>query len=269
MRNLSERGGPGKLRAYWEKIVHRVVERLGEGPVYKIQPERGSKSMRVLHRNLLLPVNDLPLEEELLVAEKIRPSRPKLPSNSIDQMGTDSSDEEQEYTYPYNLRSRIPCYRLVNPQRPQPAIPQVPEQRELVNLSQNSQNQPKLRATAQEFCPPQKQETEMEPITVEQGPEPVEREQGPEPVEREPDRREGMDEENTVEGNGVRRSQRRTKPVTRLTYDVLGQPSYHHCSANVNPFLISQPMPETLSFPTFPYSIYPQLYYPNVYNLVQ
>lgn len=47
VRNLSERGGPGKLRAYWEK---------------KGETETGERTLRVLHHNLLLPVNDLPLE---------------------------------------------------------------------------------------------------------------------------------------------------------------------------------------------------------------
>ncbi|KAL2089169.1 hypothetical protein ACEWY4_016068 [Coilia grayii] len=63
IRNLTERGGPGKFRSFWEEKVHVVVKRKHpESPVYEVKPEDGQGRTRVLHRNLLLPCDFLPVE---------------------------------------------------------------------------------------------------------------------------------------------------------------------------------------------------------------
>ena len=56
VKNLSQRGGTGKLRSYWEDQIYRVVSPIGdEAVVYKIKPENAdSKQERILHRNMLL-----------------------------------------------------------------------------------------------------------------------------------------------------------------------------------------------------------------------
>lgn len=62
VRNLSERGGPGKLREYWEDTVHVVKKRVADGLVYKLMPENGGNRVRTLHRHLLHLANDLPVD---------------------------------------------------------------------------------------------------------------------------------------------------------------------------------------------------------------
>ena len=58
VRNVSERGGSGKLRCGCGDTIHQVVERKGkDSPVYEIdiKPETGVGCRRVINRNLLLP----------------------------------------------------------------------------------------------------------------------------------------------------------------------------------------------------------------------
>ena len=51
VKNVSERGGPRKLRSFWE-----------DSSVYEVHPESDPNRKRVLHGNLLLPCPLLPYE---------------------------------------------------------------------------------------------------------------------------------------------------------------------------------------------------------------
>lgn len=63
VRNLTEKGGPGKLRSFWEDKVYMVAQRKHpDTPVYGIKPETRKRSVRVMHKNLLLPCDFLPVE---------------------------------------------------------------------------------------------------------------------------------------------------------------------------------------------------------------
>lgn len=64
VRNMSELEGPGKLCSYWEDQVHVVVSQKGENsPVYEVRPEHGTERDRILHHNILMPCNALPLAQ--------------------------------------------------------------------------------------------------------------------------------------------------------------------------------------------------------------
>lgn len=64
IRNLNEKGGPGKLRSFWEDRVYVVTQRKHtDSPVYELKPENGKGRVRVMHRNLMLPCDFLPVEE--------------------------------------------------------------------------------------------------------------------------------------------------------------------------------------------------------------
>ena len=60
IKNLSERGGTGKIRSFWEDNIHLIVEPIGDSSVvYKFKPEKGSGRTRIVHRNILLPCDTL------------------------------------------------------------------------------------------------------------------------------------------------------------------------------------------------------------------
>lgn len=100
LRNLSERGGPGKLRSHWEDCVYTVISRKSpDGPVYEIRPEKGGQS-RVVHRNLLLPCDSLPVEKPDTKDSQMKKRKHSVKSRKVPEQQHDldsGSDDDERY----------------------------------------------------------------------------------------------------------------------------------------------------------------------------
>ena len=98
IKNVRERGGPGKLRGYYEEKVYRVVERKEEGPVYVIEPERGGER-RTVHRNLLFHCSenlpDEPVASTPVKKKKSEESKEPAEEQEDHQIMRDSDESEQ------------------------------------------------------------------------------------------------------------------------------------------------------------------------------
>jgi hypothetical protein len=92
VRNLLEKGGPGKLRSYWEQEIYVVVDRPKDDlPVYDVKKLNGTGRVRRLHRSLLLLCNSLPIPDDCRRSKARTRRQQKRRNGNITSESSDSS----------------------------------------------------------------------------------------------------------------------------------------------------------------------------------
>ena len=108
VRNMTPRGGTGKLRNHWEEHIHVVIRQVGKDiPVYEVKPEQGKGRLRILHRNLLLPCDYLPLEVQPKAAPKKKERKTETVAENASQE-EECDEDEWRYYYEPVVQSQVP-----------------------------------------------------------------------------------------------------------------------------------------------------------------
>ncbi|TWW58129.1 Retrovirus-related Pol polyprotein from transposon 17.6 [Takifugu flavidus] len=243
----------GVVRANLELIGRkRFIEWLKrwETDLFTEFNQKQENALSVLHRNLLLPVNDLPLEvPPSQSAPRQRQRQTDCYRNNRETVEQESEHSEEEEEYTYCLRT-IPVYsrRRVRPASPQSNPPDelrpiAPEFQPLRHTEMSTEQQrdpvtvpdPVQTPDQQAAVPPPAQEVQGELITDDTAEEADSREQE--------DNDEPAVELSEEEVQPVRRSARAQRPREMLTYDTLGQPSYQSWGPGANLMFAYAPYP--------------------------
>ena len=248
VRNLTPRGGPGKLRAFWEDQIHIVVARKGEGsPVYDVRPESSQGPTRTLHRNLLLPCDYLPGKpwEDLPPVKKTKTAAP------------------------YHCKDVQPLVQEGNESDSEDELPDVSCLNRSPGHDRNDQTQIQLESTSKDKPEPDFTAVHSGEVSSEMGPEAnIAGAPGEAQLTRDSQAVDGeRDEKEDVSKSG--RPQRLRQAPKRLTYDSPGEPTYVR-QVKVDPYVGIQqdgiPTLPTPYIPEFPVNQYCTL--PPAFNYI-
>lgn len=226
VRNMSERGGPGKLRSYWEDQIHIVVSQKGkDSPVYEVKPERGAGRGRILHRNMLMPCNALPLQDpaqNTVGGQSSHTKKRRQKENTPDQTSEDSesSDEEEHY---WTQRLRHHRQQTVGQNVVPPITPETTPHAE-------------LSAEAVEFRMEAPVEMLLDNDVTENVATGHDAQEVTQPVQ--PGEPSGKPEPEPSDTQPCR-SQRERRPKETLTYESLGRPTHRVVGLHTNPLYVN------------------------------
>ncbi|XP_066934618.1 uncharacterized protein [Clytia hemisphaerica] len=145
LKNVKERGGPGKLRSHWERRVYRIQE--SQGPVYTVVDEKHAAAKpRVVHRNMIMPVGNefiLDPQEKKQKPKKQRDARQpprKEPPVHVDEGHAESDDEPPLHLVQHydNVMDDEVQHRVQNDPETIPNEPDVPQDDENVETANES-----------------------------------------------------------------------------------------------------------------------------------
>lgn len=198
---MTEKGGPGKLRSFWEDKVYVVTQKkYPDSPVYEIKLENGKGRIRIMHRNLLLPCDFLPMETVEPPTKETKGRKAKKQRN-VDGHNSTADEDEDGWSAMIGLQAG----------------------------SDHSRNP--LRADAPDFYPnndtSESEDQDTDDITPVQ---PAPEVNNPDPAEADQDQGDVSSESGSSDQEGPVHTPAKTYPLRMrkqrliFTYDKLGQP---------------------------------------------
>ena len=99
--------GKHKLADKWDKYTYIVIDMPDKNiPVYKVQKESGDASVKILHRNMMLPFSAIPCISEVEKPAEVkrtirtRNSKSVTEKTSVSDSSSDSSSEDSDFVLP-------------------------------------------------------------------------------------------------------------------------------------------------------------------------